>query len=436
MKPIILIVSFIFLYLSIFAQSSDSLSLKYCYDVATKNYPILKQKGILVETLNLKLKNYNTNYLPKLDINGQASYQSDVTKVDIASPTVEFPIVVPPDLMPVIKMPKIDAPSKDQYRISLDVSQMIWDGGATKAQKNLERVGLTADTMKVTVDLYQIKDRINQLYFSILLLQEKDKLANIIKSELTDRIKSIESGVKNGVTLASNLDALKAEVIKIDQQKIEIKYSRIAAYKMLSELTGETILDNQPLQMLVFNINNDVNTSNRPEYLLFELQAKRIDATQTLLTKKYYPKLYGFAQLGYGNPGLNMYNQNFDSFYIVGAKLNWNLWDWRQTNREIKILNLQKDIISTQKETLDKNLNISSQNDLANIDKYEELMKMDIDIISLRESITKRSASQMQNGVITSTEYLSDLNNETQAKLNLNTHRLQLIFSKLNYLTI
>lgn len=436
MKTLYLIICILFFTEFVISGTQDSLTLKYCHETAVKNYPLIKQKQLLVESSNLKLKNAGINYLPKIDINAQATYQSDVTQIQLPSPTVDFGPNYPANLpKPTITMHTVDSPAKDQYKISLDISQIIFDGGLTNASKKVEVAGLAADTQKVSVDIYQIKEKINQLFFSILFLQEKDKLTDIIKKELEEKIKSMESGVKNGILLPSIADALKAEIIKTDQQKIEIKYARIASYKMLSELMAEKLSDNISLKLPEFSLTNN-NEFSRPEYLFFDLQSKRIEASQILLGKKYSPKLIGFAQLGYGRPGLNMFKTTFDSFYIVGAKLTWNVWDWKQTSRDVQILNLQKDIINTQKETFEKNINVSIQNELANIDKIQELMKMDAELISLRESITKRSASQMQNGVITTTEYISDLNNESMAKLNLFTHKLQLLLAKLNYLTI
>lgn len=409
MKTIKLIPVFILLAFIANAQVPDTLTLKYCYQTAVKNYPLLRQKDLLIESSGLKVKNINTSYYPRIDLNGQATYQSDVTKLDIPKPSITMPAGVPQNFTPVIEWPQIKSPDKDQYKITLDVSEIFYDGGITKAQKNLELAGLAADTQKVQVDLYQLKDRINQLYFSLLFFQEKEMLCEIIKNDLNTKVRAMQSGVKNGVAIEAGINQLKAEIIKIDQQLIEIKYGRIAGIKMLSELIGTDIKPTAAIQVPDIKEAERIK-SDRPEYKYFELQSKRIDASQKLIRKSNFPKLMGFGQAGYGRPGLNMLSTDFNDFYIIGAKLSWNVWDWKQKSREIKMLSLQKDIIQTQLEVFDKNQKIMMQNEIANSQKFEELVKKDSEIIGLCENITKSSSSRMINGDITATDYLSDLN--------------------------
>mgnify|MGYP001011985601 CR=1 FL=1 len=434
MKKLFVLILILILAFKAESQVSDSITFEWCYEKALKNYPALKQKNIYSESAALKLKNIRSSYYPKLDINAQATYQSDVTKVTVPQPEIKFNSQVPAALIPELMMPAMDEPSKDQYKISLDVSQLIWDGGISKAQKYAEMANLAADTQKVEVELYQLKEKINQMCFSILMFQEKEKLADILISELKEKIKSMESAIKNGVALPSAADMIQAEIMKIEQQKIEINYAKIASYKMLSEFVGEKISENSGIR--IPKTDNTISQPERPEHKLFDMQMQKIEASQKILFRKNYPKLFGFAQLGYGKPGLNMFKKEFDEFYIIGAKLTWNIWDWKQTSNEVKIMNFQKDIIATQKEIFNKNLQMLLLNEQANIEKFQALIKKDEEIIELRSKIMKRSASQLENGIITANEYLTDVNNETQAKLGLNIHKLQLIQAKINYKTL
>jgi len=151
---------------------------------------------------------------------------------------------------------------------------------------------------------------------------------------------------------------------------------------------------------------------------------------------KTKPKLSAFAQVGYGRPGFNMFYTDFDKFYLVAARLNWNIWDWKQSNRESQIYEIQSNIIENQKETFNKNLQISAEKELSDIQKYDELIKQDNEIITLREKIVNTASSQLDNGIITSSEYMSEHNNSLQAKLNLEIHKIQLMKAKVDYLNL
>ena len=416
MKRIILL--FFIPILVVHAYSADTLYLDDCYKEAIDNYPLTKGKDLLGSANELRIKNLQTNYLPQINLNGQATYQSDVVKLPINIPNLSIP-----------ELPK------DQYKVSVDVNQIIYDGGITNSQKKLEEASLATDVQQIEVELYKIKERINQVYFTILLLQENERVLNLKRNELKDRLKVMESRVKNGVLTQSYVDILQAELLKVEQQMIEINIGKSTAFDILGEFMNKELSESLTLQLPKMQITID-NSINRPEYTLFDLQMNKIDASSKLLSTKRNPRLYGFGQFGYGRPGLNMLSDEFDSFYIVGAKFNWNLWDWNQNKKERQILSLQKDIINTHKETLGKNINISLKNEEATIQKLEEIIEKDYEIIALRSKITKASASQLENGVITSTDYITNLNTEIQAKINLESRKIQLVQSQINYLTI
>lgn len=415
--------------------AQDSLVLSDCYKAVLKNYPAVKQKFYASEASALKLKNISAGYLPKIDLNGQVTYQSDVTEISMPEPAIDFGTALPPGITPKIVFPPMESPAKDQYKITLDLSQVIYDGGLSSAMRDAELAGLAADTQQVEVTLYQVKERVNQVYFSILLYQDKLNLLQIVRKDLEEKVKTMESGVKNGVVLPTSVDVLKAELIRLEQQKTELEYARKAAYAILSELMGEPVSESTLLKIPEIVLSAE-SRGTRPEYKYFELQEMKLSASQSLVKRKHYPRVTGFAQAGYGKPGLNLFKNEFDSWYLVGAKLSWNVWDWHQNSREIKMLDIQKGIIATQREIFDKNLNIQLLNEQSGIDKYGELIRLDLDLVALRESITKRSASQMENGVITSSEYLTDLTGEIQARMNLFTHKLLLVQAKLNYQTL
>jgi len=249
-------------------------------------------------------------------------------------------------------------------------------------------------------------------------------------------LSDIQSGVQHGVILSSDAQILKAEILKIDQDLISIGLSIKSQLKALSELTSLTIPDNKLLKIPHFNVRPDVAENSRIEYKILELQQDRLLALKEQTNAKYLPKAYGFGQLGYGRPGLNMLSNDFEPYLYVGAKLNWNVWNWNKGKREKEILSLNYDIVDKQKETFEKNLKISVENSIAEIQKLEQMILKDNEIIDLRSSIAQTALSQYDNGIINSSDYLNELNKETEAKLNLRLHKIQLELAKLNYLSI
>ena len=413
MKRYIFIVFWLFT-ASINAQNID---IQFCYQKALANYPLSSQKESIRSIGELKIKSLNTNYLPQVNINGQLSYQSDVTKIPIKLPLISIPEA-----------------SKDMYKASLDINQLIWDGGMISAQKNFEDISTQAEQQNLETELYKLKERVNLFYFNILMLQQNTDLLEISKKDIQTKLFKIVSGVKNGMLTESNADNLRAEIIKIDQKIIEIKSSKSANIQMLNELCGIAITDITVLSLPEIAVNTKSFENLRPELKTFELNKSKLTLTSSVLSSKLLPKIYGFGQIGYGRPGLNMLSNDFQSFYIVGAKLSWNIWNWNQTKNDKKILELQKDIINSSKETYQKNTKMAYQRDVAEIDKFTELILKDLEIIQLRTKIASNSSSQFDNGYITSSDYLNDVNSATQAKISFEIHKIQLQKAKFDYL--
>jgi outer membrane protein TolC len=404
---------------AVFAQVPDTLTLDYCYKEAENSYPLAKQKQILPAITDLRLKNLNKNYLPQIYLNGQASYQSDVTQVPIKAPG--------------ITIPEMD---KDIYKVALDINQVVYDGGNTNILKKIENTNFQIDQQNLVVELYKLKDRINQLYFSVLLLQESERQIQILQDDLKEKLNKIESGVKNGILLASNADILKAEIIKTEQQLIEFDQSKLASIKMLGELLNKELSGNKYFSIPEINISNPSYSNQRPENILFDLQAQKTDHLKKLVVVKTMPKFSVFGQAGYGRPGYNMLNNEFDDYYMIGARLTWNIWNWNQNKNERKILLLQNDIIQNQKEVFDKNLKILVDKEIEDISKYDQMILKDKEIIEIRQKIVKTYSSQLENGIITATEYVAELNNKLQAEISLESHKIQLLKAKVNYLNL
>ncbi|MGA2298560.1 MAG: TolC family protein, partial [FCB group bacterium] len=403
------------------ALPQDSLDLIECYKTVLQNDPLNKQKPIIRISSELKTKSISTGWYPKTDFNAQATYQSDVTSVNI-----------PPGLPISGLIPK---PSLDQYRMTLDVNQVIFDGSLIGSQKDLEKYDAEVNLAQVEVDLNKLKQQINIPYFTILLLQKNDEILKVKYDEIIEKLKVIESGIRNGAILPSNKDILEAELIKIEQQRLEIQSNKLIAFNTLSELLGKKIESGTKLSSPEINISYN-DSLKRPEYQFFKYQEKKLDAASELASVQNNPKLFAFGEVGYGKPGFNMLSNEFKTFYIVGAKLNWTILDWNKSSDDAENLMVQKKLVDVNKEIFDRNLRIALNKEKETIENLNSLIEKDKEIIKLRENITKSASSQLTNGVITATDYLNQLNDEIIAKINKETHLIQLIQSKVNYMNL
>lgn len=405
-----------FLLVVTISNAQQTLSLENCYDLVNKNYPIAKQTELLQQKSAFEIDALNKGKLPKIDLNAQATYQSDVTG---------FPI----------KLPNVVPLNKDQYRATLDVNQLIYNGGLIDMNSKFKEAQTKTQQQQVEVNLYQIKTKINQLYFSVLMLQERNELLVAKQELLNSKIKEVKSGVKNGAILPASEKVLEAENLKIKQQLTEIQFDKKRLLENLSSLTFSTIDENTTLVQPI--ISNDFSAEiNRPELKLYDLQNEQIDVSKELISKNNLPKINAFGQAGYGNPGLNMLDNSFQTFYMVGLKANWNVFDWNKSQKDKQALSVSEDIISTEKETFLLNNKLQLQEMENEIHKTEAILNTDLEIITLREDVVKSSDSQLKNGVITSSEYLVEFTNLYEAKTNQKLHQIQLALAKANYQTI
>lgn len=402
----------------LFAQSLQKITLTEAYELSQKNYPAVKQKDLVKQTAAISLENLQKGFLPQFSLSGQATYQSDVTKVPFSLPGLT-----------------IESPSKDQYKLVADVSQMIYDGGMTKEQKALQQLNATVEDQKVEVELYKLKERINQLYLSILYLDEQLKQVDLVKTDIQIGIKRVEAQVQNGVAFKSNLNMLKAELLKTEQRAIEVKSSKKGLLDALSLFIGRELAAQVQLEKPV-SAGIVANEIARPELKLYSEQQKFIGQQEKLITAKNLPRASLFAQGGYGRPGLNMLLNEFDFFYIGGLRLNWSLGGLYTKKKEKEQVTINKKMVEVQKETFLLNTSSQLKQQQAEIDKLQQLLVSDNEIISLRKSVTEAAKVQLENGVITANDFLKEVNAEDQARQTLITHQVQLLQAQINYQTI
>jgi outer membrane protein TolC len=406
--------SFLFILLStVSINAQQTITLQECYDLVTTNYPLAKQSQLFKQQNDLDLQVISKEKLPQLDLSAQATYQSDVTSIPIPNSGIE-PL------------------NKDQYRATLSVNQLIYNGGIINTSSQIKSAQLKTQQKQVEVSLYQLKQKVNQLYFSIVLLQEKKQLLTSKQTQLQAQLKEVKSGVANGIILPSSDKVLEAELLKIAQQFSEIESNKLSLIDNLSSLIATPLkydtTFNIPLSKIDLNAEN-----NRPELELFQLKKEEINLSETLISKQNSPKLMGFATGGYGNPGLNVLDNSFQTFYTVGVKVNWNVFDWNKHKKLQEALAINKGLIETEAEIFKLNTTIESDNQEKEMNKISNLIKIDGEIIDLRKTVLNATESQLRNGIITTSAYVTELTNLNEAENSLATHKVELELAKANY---
>jgi outer membrane protein TolC len=294
-----------------------------------------------------------------------------------------------------------------------------------KSQKSYETTSAEADMQKVEVDLYAIKEKVNQLFFNLLILQENRKNLDITLENLKERERALESGYQNGLILESELQTLQVEMLKIRQAMLEVDAGRQTHLDMLNIYTGNRFTAEDIFQNPVFEQVSQQECL-RPEFKWFDLKIESLDAGKALARSSRMPLLYAFGQAGYGKPGYNMISNDWDTYYMIGAGLKWNIWDWSKNKRQRKILEQQQVSIMNQRDAFDQNMKLLLAREKAQIDRYRKSIGLDEKMLYLQIEILEAAASRLENGVLTASEYIIELNRENLARIRVDTDRIQL----------
>ena len=404
---------YIFLLFIGLINAQETITLEQCYQWSRENYPLIKKKELIKKAEQYTTENALKGWLPQVNITAQATYQNDVTQFPVKLPNVN-----------------VEPLSKDQYKVYAEISQSIYDGGNIKNQKKLALTQSEIQNQQLAVDLDKLKERINQLYFGILQTDKQLAQLQLTKFDINEGIKKAEAQIKNGVIFRSNLDVLKAELVKIEQREIELKSVKLSFSQMLSYFIKRDLDENTQLQtpekVLI------TETNNRSELKLFDAQKSLIETQKKLINTKNTPKLGAFFQGGYGKPGFNMLKNEFDTFYIAGVRLNIPITGFYSKKNDLQLLDNQSQDVEIQRENFLFNQNFTEIQQENDLDKMQNLIDKDDELITLRKSIKKASLAQLENGVITTNDYLREVNAEEQAVLTKIYHEIQYLLTQYN----
>ena len=395
---------------------SRAQTLEECQQAAEKNYPLIKQYGLIAKTTQLTVKNIQKGWLPQVTASAQATYQSAVTAWPESMQTMYQQMG--------LNMKEL---RKDQYKIGVDLQQTIYDGGAISSQRNIAQQEGKVEEAQTETNLYQVHRRVNEMYFSLLLLNEQIQLNEDVKALLQSSEKKLSAMVKGGTAATSDLNNVRAERLSVEQQNENLKQQKQMLQRMLSVFCGLEVNNTQkpaPIQ-----IASSVN--NRPEMRLYNSQLELTEAKEKALDTQLRPKLGLFAQGFYGYPGLNMFedmmNRKWSLNGIVGIKLSWNVSAFYTHKNDKARLSTQREMIENVREVFLFNNKLEEIQQNENINRYQTMMKSDDEIIVLRTNVRKAAESKLAHGIIDVISLLREINNENAAKTQQSIHEIDML---------
>ena len=395
---------------------SQAQTLGECQQAAEKNYPLIKQYGLIAKTTQLTVKNIQKAWLPQLTASAQATYQNAVTAWPESMQTMYQQMGL-----------KMKGLSKDQYKIGVDLQQTIYDGGSISNQRNIAQQEGKVQEAQTEVNLYQVRQRVNEMYFSLLLLNEQIQLNEDVKTLLLSSEKKLSAMVKGGTAATSDLDNVRAERLSIEQQNENLKQQKQMLQRMLSVFCGievNNIEKPEPIQVTS-------SANNRPEIRLYDSLLKLTEAKEKALDTQLRPKLGLFAQGYYGYPGLNMFedmmNRKWSLNGIVGIKLSWNVSALYTRKNDKARLSAQREMIENAREVFLFNNKMEEIQQSENISRYQTMIKSDDEIIVLRTNVRKAAESKLAHGIIDVNSLLREISNENAAKTQQTIHEIDML---------
>jgi outer membrane protein TolC len=408
------------------AYTQKILTLKECYDMAMASSALSSEKENYSQISRLRDENLMKNWLPAIDAGGSILYNSSV--IDMKSVLGELPL---PGIGDLIKpLPH------EQYKLTVDINQVIYDGGSVKNARLLEKADLGVNRKQTEADLYKLRAQINTCYFSLLLIGRHKELLSSYLQLVDKRISSMQSALANDMIIRSDIDVLTSERISLNQQIRENEIMKTALVRVLSSLTGTDISETTEFTTPLVTSGMETIIS-RPELELLDMKKEQLSAGLKVIESKRMPKAFGFATFGYGNPpGNNFFKDEFAPYFIAGASLKWNIFDWSRTRNEKQVISLQKSIIENRKSDLNEAIKRQLETKNAEIENLKSLVESDKDLIRLRKQITASAESQYENGTITAAELMNQINSEKQAVINNEIHKINLEMARIEYLNI
>ncbi len=413
MKRILSILIVIGFNVLINAQSLDE-----CIKLAKEHYPEIRQYDLITQTEQYNFSNAARSWIPQVTLSGQATYQS-------ATPTY------PKALNSILQANGVDMVGirNDQYKIGIDINQKIWDGGQSKANRAIVETEAAEQRSRIEVTLYDLESRINDIYFGILLIDERIAQTNTLIEVLESNLNRMQVYYMNGVAKQSDADVIEAELITAKQSLDQIKFSKASYCHILETFIGQKLTDEKLEQPVMHEITS--STSHRPELFLFEAQNNKLDAQRKAINASLMPQFSVFAQGYYGYPGMDMFKSMVSPQWslngIIGVNMSWNIGAFYTKDNNLKKIEIAQKQIAVQRDKFLFNTEIQSIQEQNEIARIRKLIIDDERIVDLRHRIRLVAESQLKNGIIDATDLLRKITDESAATINLSTHKIELL---------
>lgn len=409
----------LFLVDSLPAQALESLTLEEAYERLEANYPNLRNEMLLDEIHGKEQSGLDKSRLPAIyfKVDGRAQSQSTSLEVD-----ENFPLPFE------IDQPLVSA------KAYLEAQYLLLDGGMTQAQRDLKRIQLEADRQGLEVERYALRERVNQICIGIQLLRQQSRLFDISLDDLEARKASVSAGVDNGVLLPSELARIEVKELEIKAQQDNLAFKLTGFVNTLSHLLGADISESVEFGFPSMGAPSEIPVLHRPEQAYFDLQRSSLLAQNQLITASRKPRLSAYAQAGTGYPNpLNILDNQIAPFGVVGAQFSIQLTDWKKSRLDKEVVGLQAQKLEHAKATFEFNLASREATYIAEVDRLHSQIQQDQDIAALQADILTQLAAQLDEGVITSAEYITQVNAELKARQNLLIHQTELLQNQLNF---
>lgn len=392
--------------------ASAQVRLEDCLEQTRANYPLVRQYELIEKSAEYSIENVSRNYIPQFSVSGKASYQSESTT---------FPFAIP-------GYGNFELP-KDQYQIVAELQQIIWDGGIVKSAKDIARAGRTEARHKLTADIYALNERVQQLFFGILMLDCQIEQNSVFLANLRRNLSAVESCFRNGTVMQSDVDAVRVELLNAEQQEVKMRYARKSYIDMLSLFTGKQYADDVSFEVPEVAVRPDLTVNNRPELNLFAARENTLSVRNKSLYSGFMPKFGIFIQGGYGNPGLDMFRDEFRPFYVAGVRFSWNFGKLYTLKNERRDISANKLLIDAERNTFLLNTKIQAVGEDRNIDALSEQIRKDKEIVNLRTRIREAAEAGNRNGTVSVTDMLTEINKEYIARITLECRRIEMIMA-------
>ena len=399
-----------------FATVIQAQTLEECQSAAKKNYPIIKQYDLIAQTTHLTVRNIQKGWLPQVTASALATYQSDV-------------VAWPESMQNMYQQMglKMKGLTKDQYKVGVDLHQTLYDGGAISSQNKIARQEGKVQEAQTEANLYQVRKRVNEMYFSLLLLNEQIRLNDDVKALLLSSEKKLAAMVKGGTAATSDYENVMAERLGAEQQNSSLKAQQQMLQRLLSVFCGLEVNHLQKPKPVEVS----TTTNNRPELSMFDSQIKLVEAKEKALNARLKPKLGLFAQGYYGYPGYNIFEDMMDRKWtlngIVGIKMSWDLSAFYTHKNDRERLNMERKMAENAREVFLFNSRLDEIQHTEDVDRYQKMVQADEEIITLRTNVRKAAESKLAHGIIDVNSLLREINNENAAKAQQAIHEIDML---------